>query len=84
MMRLVTVCCPAKVLFFTLGTQTFVTAIIIIIIIIIIIMVVGALDSVSKKLAGHLEQLGIKNRTRTMQKSALLGSAHILRKVLEV
>ena len=45
--------------------------------------VVGALGSVSKKLAGHLEQLGIKNRTRTMQKSALLGSAHILRKVLE-
>ena len=57
---------------------------IIIIIIIIIIVVVGALGSVSKKLAGHLEQLGIKNRTRTMQKSALLGSAHILRKVLEV
>ena len=56
----------------------------IIIIIIIIIVVVGALGSVSKKLAGHLEQLGIKNRTRTMQKSALLGSAHILRKVLEV
>ena len=46
--------------------------------------VVGALGSVSKKLAGHLEQLGIKDRTRTMQKSALLGSAHILRKVLEV
>ena len=45
--------------------------------------VVGALGSVSKKLAGHLEQLGIKNRTKTMQKSALLGSAHILRKVLE-
>ena len=54
------------------------------IIMIIIIVVVGALGSVSKKLAGHLEQLGIKNRTRTMQKSALLGSAHILRKVLEV
>ena len=46
--------------------------------------VVGALGSVSKKLAGHLRQLGIKNRRRTMQKSALLGSAHILRKVLEV
>ena len=45
--------------------------------------VVGALGSESKKLAGHLEQLGIKDRTRTMQKSALLGSAHILRKVLE-
>ena len=43
--------------------------------------VVGTLGSVSKKLAGHLEQIGIKNRTRTMQKSALLRSAHILRKV---
>ena len=46
--------------------------------------VVGALGSVSKNLAGHLEQLGIKDRTRTMQKSALFGSAHSLRKVLEV
>ena len=45
---------------------------------------VGTLGSVSKKLAGHLEQLGSKDRTRTMQKSAHLGSAHILRKVLEV
>ena len=58
--------------------------ILILILIIIIIIIMGALGSVSKKLAGHLEQLGIKNRTRTMQKSALLGSAHILRKVLEV
>ena len=46
--------------------------------------VVGALGSVSKKLADHLEQLGIKSRTRTVQKSALLGSTHILRKMLEV
>ena len=46
--------------------------------------IVGALRLVSKKLAGQLEQLGIKDRTRTMQKSALLGSAHILRKVLNV
>ena len=46
--------------------------------------VVGALSSVSKKMAGHLEQLGIKDRTRTMLKSALLGSAHILGKVLKV
>ena len=46
--------------------------------------VVGTLGSVSKKLAGHFEQLGIKDRTRTMQKSPLLRSAHILRKVLEV
>ena len=46
--------------------------------------VVGALGSVSQKFAGHLEQLGIRDRTRTMQTSALIGSAHILRKVLEV
>ena len=46
--------------------------------------VVIALISVSKKLAGHLEQLRIKDRTRTMKKSPLLGSAQILRKVLEV
>ena len=46
--------------------------------------VVGALGLVSKKLAAYLEQLGIKDRTRTMQKSALLGSVHILIKVLEV
>ena len=46
--------------------------------------VVGGLGLVSKKLAGHLEQLGIKDRARTMRKSTLLGSLHILRKVLEV
>ena len=34
--------------------------------------VVGALGSVSKKLAAHLKQIGIKNRTRTMQKLVLL------------
>ena len=45
---------------------------------------IGALGSVSKKLAGHLELLRITDRKRTMQKSALLGSEHILRKVLEV
>ena len=32
-----------------------------------VVHVVGALGSVSKKLAGHLEQLGIKDRTRMMQ-----------------
>ena len=50
----------------------------------VVLVVVGALASVSKKLAGHLEQLGIKDRTRTMKKSAFLGSGNILRKVLEV
>ena len=46
--------------------------------------VVGALGSVSNQLKCHLEQTGISNRKRALQKSALLGSAHILRKVLEV
>jgi len=50
----------------------------------VVLVVVVALGSMSKKLAGHLKQLEIKDRTRTMQKSALLGSAHILRKVLGV
>ena len=35
--------------------------------------VASALGSVSKKLAGYLEQLGIKDRTKTILKSALLG-----------
>jgi len=51
---------------------------------IIIIVAVGALGSGSKKLGGHLKQLEIKDRTRTMQKSTLFGSGHILKKVLEV
>ena len=46
--------------------------------------VVGALGSESKKLAGHLEKLGIKILTRMMQKSALIGSAHLHSKVLGV
>ena len=33
--------------------------------------VVGALGSVSKKLAAHLKQIGIKNRIRTVQKLVL-------------
>ena len=46
--------------------------------------VVGALGSVSKQLKSHLQQIGIPDRKRTFQKSALLGSSHILSKVLEV
>ena len=34
---------------------------------------VGALSSKSKKLPGQLEQLGIQDQTRTMQKLALFG-----------
>ena len=46
--------------------------------------VAGALGSVSKQLKCHLEQTGIPDRKRTLQKSVLLGSAHILGKVLEI
>ena len=45
--------------------------------------VVGALGSVSKKLAGLFEQLGIKHRTRTMQKRES-SNRHISPKVLTV
>ena len=45
---------------------------------------VGALSSKSKKLARHMEQLGIEDQTRTMQKLALFGLAHFLEKGFEV
>ena len=45
---------------------------------------VGSLSSKSKKLAGHLKQLGIENETRMMQTLALFGLSHILRKGFEV
>lgn len=50
-----------------------------------VVVVVGALGTISRWLAGHLEQLGILGRKTTMQKSVLLGSAaHILGKVMGV
>ena len=45
--------------------------------------VVGALGSVSKKIGQYLEQIGIDIRIGLLQKTALLGTARILRKVLE-
>ena len=44
--------------------------------------VIGALGSIPKKLKNHLERIGIKPSITTLQKTALLGSANILRKVL--
>ena len=46
--------------------------------------VVGALGAIAKRLNSHLKEIRIPNRVRTFQKSALLGTATILRKVLEV
>ena len=45
--------------------------------------VVGALDAVSKRLDTWLDKLGITLITGLQQKTALLGAARILRKVLE-
>ena len=45
--------------------------------------VVGALRAVSKRLDTWLDKLGITIRTRLLHKTALLGTARILRKVLE-
>ena len=46
--------------------------------------VIGALSSIPKNLHHHLESLGIKVHVSTLQKSVLLGTANILRKVLSV
>ena len=45
--------------------------------------VVGALGAVSKRLDTWLDNLGITINTAFLQKKALLGTARILRKVLE-
>ena len=46
-------------------------------------MVVGAFGGTSKKLKNCIEELGVVIRTALMQKTALLGTARILRKVLD-
>ena len=44
----------------------------------------GALGSVTKEFDGWTEKLGLTNNVGVMQKIALLGTARILRKVLEM
>ena len=44
--------------------------------------VIGALGSIPKNLHRHLETLGIKVHVSMLQKSALLGTANVQRKVL--
>ena len=45
--------------------------------------VVGTLGTVTKKMKSWLEKIGIEIRTELLQKTALLGNARILSKVLE-
>ena len=47
------------------------------------VLVVGALREVSKRLDAWLEKLRITIRMELLQKTALLGIARILRKLLE-
>ena len=55
-----------------------------IIIIIIIIIVVGALDAILKQFGNRLKQIGITAGTAQVQETVLLGTAKILRNVLEI
>ena len=45
--------------------------------------VVGALGTIATRLSAHLKMLDINLSIETIQKSAILGTARILRKVLE-
>ena len=49
----------------------------------VVLVVVGALGVVSNRLGASLEKLGVTIRTGLLQKTALLGTARILRKLLE-
>ena len=46
--------------------------------------VIGALGSVTKEFDGWIEKLGIRNNVGVMQKTALLETTRILRKVLQM
>ena len=46
--------------------------------------VIGALESATKEFDRWIEKLGITNNVGVMQKTALLGTARILRKALEI
>ncbi len=46
--------------------------------------VVGALGNIPKALGKHLEEIGTNVRVDLLQKAALLGTARILRKTLEI
>ena len=48
-----------------------------------VIHLVGALGSTSEKLKNCIEELGVVISTALLQKTALLGTARIVRKVLD-
>ena len=58
--------------------------IIIIMMMMIIIITIGALGAIPKKLKKGLQDLGIETKIVELQKNAIIHTARILRKVLEV
>ena len=50
----------------------------------IISLVVGSLGAITKQFGNRLKQIGITVGTAQVQKAVLLGTARILRKVLEI
>ena len=46
--------------------------------------VISALGTVTKSLNGYLTEIGVSTKIQLLQKSTLLGTARILRKVLEI
>ena len=50
----------------------------------VVLVVIGALGRISKEFDGWIEKLRIRNDVGVMQKTVLLGTARILRKVLEM
>ena len=49
----------------------------------VVAIIIGALGTITDRLTSFLAMVGVSLAFETIQKSALLGSAHILRKVLE-
>ena len=50
----------------------------------VILIIIGALGTITNRLISFLAMVAVSLSFETIQKSALLGSAHILRKVLEI
>ena len=46
--------------------------------------VLGALGIVTRSLSNYIKEIGVKTQIKLIQKSVLLGTARVLRKVLEI
>ena len=46
--------------------------------------VLGALGTVTRSLSNYIKEIGVKTQIKLIQKSVLLGTARVLRKVLEI